>query len=39
VGRSVNQAVLISFFGVWIINVVFNTVFLSLFPNVSLLRG
>jgi phospholipid/cholesterol/gamma-HCH transport system permease protein len=39
VGRAVNQAVLISFFGVWIISYVFNTVFLSLFPGVSILRG
>jgi phospholipid/cholesterol/gamma-HCH transport system permease protein len=39
VGRAVNEAVLISFFGVWIINIVFNTTFLSLFPGVSVLRG
>jgi phospholipid/cholesterol/gamma-HCH transport system permease protein len=39
VGRAVNEAVLISFFGVWIINIVFNTVFLSLFPQASMLKG
>jgi phospholipid/cholesterol/gamma-HCH transport system permease protein len=39
VGRAVNQAVLITFFGVWTINVVANTVFLSLFPTVQILRG
>jgi phospholipid/cholesterol/gamma-HCH transport system permease protein len=39
VGRAVNEAVLISFFGVWIINILFNTTFLSLFPSVSSLRG
>ena len=39
VGRAVNEAVLISFFGVWIINILFNTVFLSLFPQVSILKG
>jgi phospholipid/cholesterol/gamma-HCH transport system permease protein len=39
VGRAVNQAVLISFFGVWTINVLGNTIFLSLFPNVQILRA
>jgi phospholipid/cholesterol/gamma-HCH transport system permease protein len=39
VGRAVNQAVLISFFAVWTINVLGNTIFLSLFPNVQVLRG
>jgi phospholipid/cholesterol/gamma-HCH transport system permease protein len=39
VGRAVNEAVLISFFGVWIINLLFNTVFLSVFPQVSILKG
>jgi phospholipid/cholesterol/gamma-HCH transport system permease protein len=39
VGRAVNEAVLISFFGVWMINILFNTMFLSLFPSVSILRG
>jgi phospholipid/cholesterol/gamma-HCH transport system permease protein len=39
VGRAVNEAVLISFFGVWMINILFNTTFLSLFPSVSILRG
>jgi phospholipid/cholesterol/gamma-HCH transport system permease protein len=39
VGRAVNEAVLISFFGVWMINILFNTMFLSLFPQVSILKG
>lgn len=39
VGRAVNEAVLISFFGVWMINILFNTIFLSLFPGVSTLKG
>jgi phospholipid/cholesterol/gamma-HCH transport system permease protein len=39
VGRAVNEAVLISFFGVWMINILFNTMFLSLFPQVSTLKG
>jgi phospholipid/cholesterol/gamma-HCH transport system permease protein len=39
VGRAVNEAVLISFFGVWMINILFNTVFLSVFPQVSILKG
>ena len=39
VGRAANEAVLISFFGVWMINILFNTVFLSLFPQVSILKG
>jgi phospholipid/cholesterol/gamma-HCH transport system permease protein len=39
VGRAVNEAVLISFFGVWIINILFNTIFLSVFPQVSILKG
>lgn len=39
VGRAVNEAVLISFFAVWTINVLGNTIFLSLFPNLQVLRG
>jgi phospholipid/cholesterol/gamma-HCH transport system permease protein len=39
VGRAVNQAVLISFFAVWTINVLGNTIFLSVFPNAQILRG
>jgi phospholipid/cholesterol/gamma-HCH transport system permease protein len=39
VGRAVNEAVLIAFFGVWMINILFNTMFLSLFPQVSILKG
>jgi phospholipid/cholesterol/gamma-HCH transport system permease protein len=39
VGRAVNSAVLISFVGVWVIDILFNTIFLSAFPSVSALRG
>jgi phospholipid/cholesterol/gamma-HCH transport system permease protein len=39
VGRAVNEAVLISFFGVWMINILFNTTFLSIFPTVSIFKG
>jgi phospholipid/cholesterol/gamma-HCH transport system permease protein len=39
VGRAVNEAVLISFYGVWMINILFNTTFLSLFPKVSIFKG
>jgi phospholipid/cholesterol/gamma-HCH transport system permease protein len=39
VGKAVNEAVLISFFGVWMINILFNTIFLSAFPNVSVFKG
>jgi phospholipid/cholesterol/gamma-HCH transport system permease protein len=39
VGRAVNEAVLISFFGVWMINILFNTTFLSIFPKVSIFKG
>jgi phospholipid/cholesterol/gamma-HCH transport system permease protein len=39
VGRAVNSAVLISFLGVWILNILINTIFLSVFPSVSALRG
>jgi phospholipid/cholesterol/gamma-HCH transport system permease protein len=39
VGRAVNQAVLIMFVGVWIINALANTAYLALFPEVTALRG
>lgn len=39
VGRAVNEAVLICFFGVWMINILFNTTFLSIFPKVSIFKG
>jgi phospholipid/cholesterol/gamma-HCH transport system permease protein len=39
VGRAVNQAVLISFFALWTISIVGNTIFATLFPSVSILRG
>lgn len=39
VGRAVNQAVLIMFIGVWVINSLANTAYLALFPDVTTLRG
>jgi phospholipid/cholesterol/gamma-HCH transport system permease protein len=39
VGRSVNQAVLISFLGIWIMNCVWNAAFLPSVPEVTVLRG
>jgi phospholipid/cholesterol/gamma-HCH transport system permease protein len=39
VGRAVNEAVLITFVGLWVINELVNLAFLSLFPNASILRG
>jgi phospholipid/cholesterol/gamma-HCH transport system permease protein len=39
VGLAVNQAVVICFFGVWMFNSVFNLAYLSLFPDLSVLRG
>lgn len=39
VGRAVNQAVVVSFFAVWMLNSIFNVAYLSLFPDVSVLRG
>jgi phospholipid/cholesterol/gamma-HCH transport system permease protein len=39
VGRAVNQTVVITFFGIWLINSFYNLAFLSLFPDASVLRG
>lgn len=39
VGRAVNQAVVIMFLGLWILNGAFNSAFLALFPDVQTLRG
>jgi phospholipid/cholesterol/gamma-HCH transport system permease protein len=39
VGRAVNEAVLLSFIGVWMINILFNTMFFALFPSATALRG
>jgi phospholipid/cholesterol/gamma-HCH transport system permease protein len=39
VGRAVNQAVLISFMGIWILNSLWNAAFLPTFPDVSTLTG
>jgi phospholipid/cholesterol/gamma-HCH transport system permease protein len=39
VGRAVNECVLITFFGIWMIHTLVNLVFFSLFPDVLSLRG
>jgi phospholipid/cholesterol/gamma-HCH transport system permease protein len=39
VGRAVNEAVLITFLGIWILNCVWNAAFLPNFPDVTVLRG
>lgn len=39
VGRAVNQTVVITFFGIWVINGLFNVAYLALFPDSSVLRG
>lgn len=39
VGRAVNQTVVITFFAIWLFDVVFNLAYFTLFPDVSVLRG
>jgi phospholipid/cholesterol/gamma-HCH transport system permease protein len=39
VGRAVNEAVLITFLGLWILNALWNSVFLAEFPDVQVLKG
>ncbi|MCU1676946.1 MAG: hypothetical protein JWM93_1704 [Frankiales bacterium] len=39
VGRAVNQTVVITFFGIWLFNSVFNLGYLTLFPDTAQLRG
>jgi phospholipid/cholesterol/gamma-HCH transport system permease protein len=39
VGRAVNQTVVITFFGVWLINTLFNLAYLTVFPQTAILRG
>jgi phospholipid/cholesterol/gamma-HCH transport system permease protein len=39
VGRAVNQTVVITFFGVWMINTLFNLAYLTVFPQTAILRG
>ena len=39
VGRAVNSTVVITFFTLWALSVVFNTGYLSLFPDVTTQRG
>jgi phospholipid/cholesterol/gamma-HCH transport system permease protein len=39
VGRAVNQTVVITFFGVWLINTLFNLAYLTTFPQTAILRG
>jgi phospholipid/cholesterol/gamma-HCH transport system permease protein len=39
VGRAVNQTVVIAFFGIWLINSLFNLGYLTMFPETAVLRG
>jgi phospholipid/cholesterol/gamma-HCH transport system permease protein len=39
VGRAVNQSVVITFIGIWLLNCLWNAVFLASFPVVQSLRG
>jgi phospholipid/cholesterol/gamma-HCH transport system permease protein len=39
VGRAVSQTVVISFFGLWLIDIVWNTAYLTLFPQILDIRG
>ena len=39
VGRAVHQTVVISFFGIWLINSLFNLAYLTLFPGTAVLKG
>ncbi|MEA2346364.1 MAG: phospholipid/cholesterol/gamma-HCH transport system permease protein [Thermoleophilaceae bacterium] len=39
VGRAVNQAVVITFFGIWLFNGLFNLAYLTLIPDATVLRG
>jgi phospholipid/cholesterol/gamma-HCH transport system permease protein len=39
VGLAVNQTVVISFFGIWLINSLFNLAYLTMFPATAILRG
>jgi phospholipid/cholesterol/gamma-HCH transport system permease protein len=39
VGRAVAETVLISFFGIWLINSLFNTGYLTVFPDALGIKG
>jgi phospholipid/cholesterol/gamma-HCH transport system permease protein len=39
VGRAVNQTVVITFFGIWLFNSVFNFAYFTLFPDTAAFRG
>jgi phospholipid/cholesterol/gamma-HCH transport system permease protein len=39
VGRAVNQCVVITFFGIWLFNSLFNLAYVSLLPNLVALKG
>jgi phospholipid/cholesterol/gamma-HCH transport system permease protein len=39
VGRAVNQTVIITFFGIWLFNSLFNLAYFTLFPDVAVPRG
>jgi phospholipid/cholesterol/gamma-HCH transport system permease protein len=39
VGRAVNQTVVITFFGIWLFNTLFNFAYFTLLPDAASLRG
>jgi phospholipid/cholesterol/gamma-HCH transport system permease protein len=39
VGRAVNQTVVLTFFGIWMFNSLFNLAYVTVFPDAALLRG
>jgi phospholipid/cholesterol/gamma-HCH transport system permease protein len=39
VGRAVSETVMITFFGVWLFNSLFNLAYLTLLPNAAILKG
>jgi phospholipid/cholesterol/gamma-HCH transport system permease protein len=39
VGRAVNQTVVLTFFGIWLFNSLFNLAYVTVFPNAALIRG
>lgn len=39
VGRAVTQAVMVCFFGVWVLNTLFNLIYLTMFPSSSIPLG
>lgn len=39
VGRAVNETVVVAFFGLWLINILWNTAYLTVFPDALNVRG